>query len=284
MGRKSTGDTGWRGSRELWLGAAYDSLLEAGVDAVRIQPLGERLKLSRTSFYWFFRDREDLLNELLGLWTRKNIDNLILQAEAYAESIAETILNVFDCWLDQHLFDSKLEYAVRSWALQSPEVAAEAARADERRIAALAAAFLRHGFDAVAADVRGRAIFLTQIGYISLRTREEIGVRMARIPEYVATFTGTRPTASEISRFHARHGFAFPVADLPDSAPSAGRPPARTAKPPDRGRPAKTTRTPAAGRQAGRIHSVEQDAHVKDSSQHAVKLVEDPKEAASELQ
>lgn len=243
MGRKRANDTGWRGSRELWLAAAYDSLLEAGVDAVRIQPLGERLKLSRTSFYWFFRDREELLGELLALWQRKNIDNLAARAEAYAESIAETILNVFDCWLDTDLFDSRLEYAVRSWALQSPEVATAAAAADETRIATLAAAFTRHGFEAVAADVRGRAIFLTQVGYISLRTRENLAVRMARIPEYVATFTGSWPTANEISRFHARHGFADPT---PQDGPDPGRLVARKA-PPDRARTAKSAKASMKG-------------------------------------
>lgn len=32
-------DSGWRGSSDLWMGAAYDALLESGVDAVKIMPL-----------------------------------------------------------------------------------------------------------------------------------------------------------------------------------------------------------------------------------------------------
>ena len=54
-------DSGWRGSRELWLAAARDAFVEAGLDAVKIQPLASRLNLSRTSFYWFFKNREELL-------------------------------------------------------------------------------------------------------------------------------------------------------------------------------------------------------------------------------
>ena len=57
-------ETGWRGSREVWLAAAKQALLEAGLDAVKIQPLASRLNIARTSFYWFFKDRPELLDAL----------------------------------------------------------------------------------------------------------------------------------------------------------------------------------------------------------------------------
>ncbi len=118
-------DSGWRGSAELWLDAAYQALIESGVDAVKIQLLAKGLNLSRTSFYWFFKDREELLQALVARWRDKNTGSIVRQAEAYAESIAEAMLNVFDCWHNPELFDSQFEFAVRSWALQSPEVLAE---------------------------------------------------------------------------------------------------------------------------------------------------------------
>jgi AcrR family transcriptional regulator len=203
---------GGKGSRELWLTAAYETLIQTGVDAVRIQPLGKSLKLSRTSFYWFFKDREDLLKALLDLWREKNTGSLVRQAGAYAESIAEAILNVFDCWLQQKLFDPQFEFAVRSWALQSEQVTAEIVWADQARIAALADMFTRHGFDATAAEVRARTIYLTQIGYISMKTHEDLATRMRRIPYYVEIFTGVSPEPRELDRFYARHAFS-PEAD-----------------------------------------------------------------------
>ena len=39
---QATSDSGWRGSQEGWLEAAYDSLLESGVDSVKILPLAKR--------------------------------------------------------------------------------------------------------------------------------------------------------------------------------------------------------------------------------------------------
>jgi AcrR family transcriptional regulator len=200
-------DSGWRGSPEAWLEAAYEFLLESGVDAVKILPLAKKLKLSRTSFYWFFKDREELLSALISRWRDKNTGNLVKQSEAYAETIAEAMLNVFDCWLDAGLFDSQFEFAVRSWALQSAEILAEVRKADQLRLDALSRMFARFGYQDVPADVRARTTYLIQIGYISMQTREEVGVRMKRIPEYVEIFTGHPPQQRELDRFFARHGY-----------------------------------------------------------------------------
>ncbi|MCS3469103.1 AcrR family transcriptional regulator [Pseudomonas sp. JUb42] len=206
--RSKTQDSGWRGSPEGWLEAAYDALKESGVDAVRVMPLAKRLNLSRTSFYWFFEDREQLLTALLTRWRDKNSGGMVKQCDSYAENITEAILNVFECWLNPELFDSQFEFAVRSWALQSAEVAAEIAIADEARIGALALMFRRFGYEPEGADARARTIYLTQIGYISMKTTEDITERFRRIPHYVSIFTGKAPKRRELDRFFGKFGFA----------------------------------------------------------------------------
>ncbi|MEF0941244.1 TetR/AcrR family transcriptional regulator [Rhizobium sp. BR 362] len=200
-------DSGWRGSQEAWLEAAYDSLLSSGVDSVKILPLAKRLNLSRTSFYWFFQDREQLLASLIARWRDKNTGGIVQQSEAYAESLAEAMLNVFDCWLNEKLFDSKFEFAVRSWALQSEEILAEVQKADRTRMEALCRMFMRFGLSEITADVRARTTYLVQIGYISMQSNEDIALRMKRIPEYIAIYTGEVPQQRELDRFYARHGY-----------------------------------------------------------------------------
>lgn len=207
-GKTRNQDSGWRGSPDGWLDAAYDALKESGIDAVRVMPLAKRLNLSRTSFYWFFQDREQLLAALLTKWRDKNTGGLVKQCESYAESISEAILNVFECWLNPELFDSQFEFAVRSWALQSHEVTLEIAAADLARINALSAMFRRFGYDSEAADTRARTIYLTQIGYISMNTSEGITERFQRIPQYVSVFTGRAPEKRELDRFFGKFGYA----------------------------------------------------------------------------
>lgn len=205
MAQNAPPDTGWRGSPEGWLEAAYEALIDGGIDAVKIMPLAQRLRLSRTSFYWFFKDREALLAALLDRWDQRTTQLLIAAASAYAETQAEAILNVIGCFLPPESFDARLEFAVRSWALQDARVMERLHAADELRLAALRDLLTAWGHAALDADVRARTIYLVQIGYISMQQHEPLALRLERIPAYVQIYGGIRPEPRELARFHARH-------------------------------------------------------------------------------
>src|SRR5690554_740400 len=133
--------SGWRGSEDLWLNAAYALLIEKGVDAVKVMPLARTLGLSRTSFYGHFTSREALLDALIARWQDKNTGNLIRQTRAAADTVTEAVFNLFDCWLRPDLFDARLDFAIRNWALGDPALRAVLERTDTERTAALCAMF-----------------------------------------------------------------------------------------------------------------------------------------------
>lgn len=202
---------GWRGTPDLWLDAAYDLLVNGGVEAVKVMPLSERLGLSRTSFYWHFPDREALLTGLIQRWQAKNTGSLVARCEAPAATIAGAMLNLIDCWVDPALFDSRLEFAMRTWSLTDRSVGVAMSDADAARLTAITALFRRFGLAMTEADTRARALYLTQVGYIALRSDESFEVRLGRIPAYVLTFSGQSPTGAEIAAFRARHTMTIGV-------------------------------------------------------------------------
>lgn len=204
MSKEKT-ERGWRGTPDLWLDAAYALLVECGVEAVKVMPLAERLGLSRTSFYWHFPDREALLAGLIDRWKARNTGNLVARCEASASTITEALLNLFDCWYDDDLFDSRLEFAMRTWSLTDPAVAAAMNEADATRVAAITALFRRFGYGEAEADTRARTLYLTQVGYIAVRSEESLEVRLSRNPAYVLTFCGVAPSDTEVAAFNARH-------------------------------------------------------------------------------
>jgi AcrR family transcriptional regulator len=197
-------ETGWRGSREGWLDAAYHALVTEGVDSVKIMPLADRLKLSRTSFYWFFKDRETLLSALAEMWEERTTTPLVAATHEYAESGTEAMLNVIACFLRPETFDAGLEFAMRGWGLKDPAILAQVAEADTRRLAALTAMLERWGHSPQDADVRARTVYLVQIGYISMQVNESLDTRMTRIPNYVEIYTGHPPKPNELARFKGR--------------------------------------------------------------------------------
>lgn len=192
---------------DIWLDAAYEVLIEAGVDAVRVASLAQKIGLSRASFYWAYKDREELLQALLDRWRSKNTDSIIRQSDSYADTIVEATLNVFDCWFLPEMFDSRLEFAVRSWAMQSVALQAELQSADRARTEAIKRMLTRFNMLDETAEVRARSVYLVQIGYISLHTDEDMHTRMKRVPDYVEMFSGAKPSKRELDRFFSRIGY-----------------------------------------------------------------------------
>src|SRR4030081_627220 len=56
--------------REIWLDTARQALIEEGTSGVEINKLAKRLGVSRGGFYWFFKDRAELLEKLLEYWVQ----------------------------------------------------------------------------------------------------------------------------------------------------------------------------------------------------------------------
>lgn len=194
-----------RGSREVWLNAAYDLLISGGIDAVKVMPLAKRMNLTRTGFYWFFKDIAELHAAMIQRWEEKNTGNLVARCNAGADNVSEALFNLMDCWLDPELFDSKLDLAIRNWARVDPKLKKRLDEADELRKKAVTDVFLRYGYSKEQSEVRGMTVMYTQIGYISMQVVEDPIERLDRVQHYVELFTGTPPKQRDVEVFLERH-------------------------------------------------------------------------------
>jgi AcrR family transcriptional regulator len=190
-------------TRDDWLTVAMDVLLSDGVEQVKVLTLGERLNVSRSSFYWYFKSRQHLLDALLDQWEAINTAALVGQATAPAATITEAVCNVFRCFIDDDLFNTRVDFAVREWARRSGGVRKRLDRSDEARLDALTAMFARHGFDPRDAETRARVLYYMQIGYTFAELNEPLDVRLARVPDYLLAFTGQRARPGEVDALAA---------------------------------------------------------------------------------
>ncbi|RWG54681.1 MAG: TetR/AcrR family transcriptional regulator [Mesorhizobium sp.] len=188
-------------TREDWMKLALETLISEGVEAVRVLALGQKLNVSRSSFYWYFKSRQDLLDQLLDYWRNNNTRFILEQAGRPAASITEAVLNVFECWLDERLFNPRLDFAVRAWSRQSAKVHRIVNEEDDARVDAIRAMFLRHGYADTEAFVRARVLYFTQIGYYSLEIVEPVSNRLLLTPAYLLTHTGKQPRQGEVEAF-----------------------------------------------------------------------------------
>jgi AcrR family transcriptional regulator len=60
-----------RVSKDQWLSAALDMLETGGVNNVRVERIAAKLSISKSGFYWHFKDRRDLLSHILEYWAHE---------------------------------------------------------------------------------------------------------------------------------------------------------------------------------------------------------------------
>lgn len=188
-------------TREDWLNVARDLLVSDGVAEVKVLALGQRLEVSRSSFYGYFKSRKHLLEALLQDWEQRNTKPILDSTEVPSETITEALCHFFRCFLDPDLFDPGLDAAIREWSRGDGSVRQRILAADGARLKSIAAMFKRHGYTDYDADCRARILYYMQLGYHALDVQETISDRSDRLEGYLRGFSGVEPEAETVARF-----------------------------------------------------------------------------------
>jgi AcrR family transcriptional regulator len=121
--------------RSDWLKAARRALLKGGVEAVRVEKLARNLQVTKGSFYWHFKDRDELLDLLLREWEGEMAEIIPRLGQG---SGRETLLTLIRILIERARLseegDVPSDAAIFAWATVSPEVARRVNRAEEERI------------------------------------------------------------------------------------------------------------------------------------------------------
>jgi AcrR family transcriptional regulator len=191
-------------TREDWMRIAVATLMAQGVDAVRVMPLSEALGVSRSSFYWYFKDRDDLLDQLLIHWRETNTRAIVDRAGREAPTIIQAVLNVFECWIDEDTFNPALDAAIRSWSRNSARVRKDVDQADADRVLAIRDMYLRFSYSEDDAFIRARVLYYMQIGYYAMDLGETLDQRLSHLSAYLRSFTGVEPSTEDLRGFGPR--------------------------------------------------------------------------------
>ena len=143
-----------RVSKADWLECALESLVREGVDGVRVERLARKLGTAKSGFYWHFRDRDELLREMLDYWSHEytgvvtgNPEVLALEPKRRLQVIAEMII-------DNDL--THYDLAMRAWAAKDTRVGQRVTAVYQDRLRFLRKAFRELGFTGAELDMRTR--------------------------------------------------------------------------------------------------------------------------------
>ncbi|MEO9338855.1 TetR/AcrR family transcriptional regulator [Mesorhizobium sp. SB112] len=195
---------GSKSTKEDWINVAIEILVKDGIDHVKVQVISRRLGVSRSSFYWFFKDISELNDALLSYWLTRNTGAVIERAMKPAKNLTESVCNVFECWVNPALFDSSLDMAVRVWARREPHVRSVVELADHQRVEALTRMFSRCGIKEEEAFIRARVLYFTQIGYFALDVHDTLEKRDEYLYNYLLVHMGFQPDIGAIEAYTRR--------------------------------------------------------------------------------
>lgn len=122
--------------RQDWMRAARLALLNGGPDSVRVEKLARQLKVTKGSFYWHFKDRNEILEALLSEWEE---ETAILAAEALSKGDAEQGLRglletVKKTVVLSERGEAPSDAAMFAWASMSAEVAQRVNQVERKRL------------------------------------------------------------------------------------------------------------------------------------------------------
>jgi AcrR family transcriptional regulator len=151
--------------REDWLKAALQTS-ETGIESIKIAPLAAAMGVTTGSFYWHFRNRRELLDELLVYWERELTDAAIESARRYEGSATGRILFLMETVMVGEL--ARFDLPIWSWAQTDSQASHVFRRVLKKRFTFAQWMFSEAGFSREQAEVRGRMMVTYMMGESTL--------------------------------------------------------------------------------------------------------------------
>jgi len=170
-------------SRDDWVKAAFETLNREGIDQVRVEPLAASLGVTKGSFYWHFRNRQDLLDALIEYWEKEMTQTVLDAAKVFHGSPEQRLINTFREIISKER--TKYDPAVRHWAKFDPRVRQAVENIDKVRLSFLQGLFQDIGYDAVHAETRARLMYYYVMGESIVTIKEPMSKRLRMLNEKI---------------------------------------------------------------------------------------------------
>ena len=167
--------------RAAWVQAALDTLADEGVTGLRVEVLAKRLHVTKGSFYWHFKDRQDLLAGVLDVWKEGRIRDIIKQTRPEPGKEQAQLFHVIDVYsASRNKKGILIELAMREWARRDSLAAATVEEVDAWRLRCARELFLAIGLPLHEASTRSMLLYAYVFG-VSMMNCEKFDGDIARM-------------------------------------------------------------------------------------------------------
>ncbi|KXV05329.1 TetR family transcriptional regulator [Caballeronia megalochromosomata] len=144
-----------------WIRAAHRVLESRSIDAVRVEVLAKEMGVTKGSFYWHFKDRDDLLQRMLTAWRDEATEQIIYRFESRQLSARELIHDLLTLPFRGAAAReaAATELAIRAWARRDDAARRVLDEVDAKRLTYITQCFRALGFSATESRSRAFALY-----------------------------------------------------------------------------------------------------------------------------
>ena len=147
---------------DKWLDAAIRTLIEEGIDAVRIDRIATKLRITRGSFYHHYKNRRDLLRAVLDHYLRTNHTNFVAMLPTLQGAPEDKLWTLWAATASREFRD--YDWAVRLWGMRDAQVAKVLNQIDVKRMEVMIGLFMQMGFNEDESWIRAALAYHGSLG------------------------------------------------------------------------------------------------------------------------
>lgn len=123
-------------SKDDWIIAGFHALSELGPGALKAEVLARRIKTTKGSFYWHFKDVPAFHDAMLAHWKEKAVSDIIHALSDIPDPAARfrRLARMASEAAPERYGGFAVEPAIRAWSLHAPRVAEGVSEVDRARI------------------------------------------------------------------------------------------------------------------------------------------------------
>jgi AcrR family transcriptional regulator len=153
-----------------WVNAGWVLMANKGVAGVKIEVLANQLQVSKGSFYWHFKNRQELLEGILQRW--ENETRWLIE-ESQQESTPQQKLGRLFSLAEELCHQPDPEAAIFIWANQEPAIQKRVRIVETQRVQYLNQLLQDYGFEQTEARHKAEIGYFAMMGFWERSERDQ---------------------------------------------------------------------------------------------------------------
>lgn len=143
-----------RVSKDQWLAKAIELFSRVGDSGLSIEHLARELGVAKSGFYWHFKNRGELLDNICDYWVHEFTEVVTENTKLLAMPPKERLMALMTIVFEHHL--GEFDVAFRAWANRDPKISRKVKEVMKIRLNMLRQIFSELGFTGDEIEMRAQ--------------------------------------------------------------------------------------------------------------------------------